>query len=133
MFDNLHQERVLILDFGSQTTQLIARRVRESHVYCEIHPFNMTPDQIRGFKPKGIILSGGPSSVHDQGAPLAHPEIFTLGIPLLGICYGMQLMAHQMGGRWKRRTGANTAPPRSTSTCRETFSTISKRRAYGSG
>ncbi|MDR3569808.1 MAG: glutamine-hydrolyzing GMP synthase [Syntrophobacteraceae bacterium] len=98
MFDNLHQERVLILDFGSQTTQLIARRVRESHVYCEIHPFNMSIEQIEDFRPKGIILSGGPSSVHEENAPLADPKIFSLGVPLLGICYGMQLMAHQMGG-----------------------------------
>jgi GMP synthase (glutamine-hydrolysing) len=98
MLDCLHQERVLILDFGSQTTQLIARRVRESHVYCEIHPFNMTMEEIESFEPKGIILSGGPASVHDDGAPLADPKIFDLGIPLLGICYGMQLMAHQLGG-----------------------------------
>ncbi len=98
MFDHLHQERILILDFGSQYTQLIARRVRESHVYCEIHPFNMPLEAIKDFKPKGIILSGGPSSVHDEGAPLADPEIFKFGIPLLGICYGMQLMAHQLGG-----------------------------------
>ena len=98
MFDRLHQERVLILDFGSQTTQLIARRVRESHVYCEIHPFNMTMEEIKSFEPKGIILSGGPASVHDEGAPLADPQIFELGIPLLGICYGMQLLAHQLGG-----------------------------------
>jgi GMP synthase (glutamine-hydrolysing) len=98
MFDHLRQERILILDFGSQTTQLIARRVRESHVYCEIHPFNMTIEEIENFKPKGIILSGGPSSVHDEGAPLADPKIFELGIPVLGICYGMQLLAHQLGG-----------------------------------
>ena len=98
MLDNPHQERVLILDFGSQTTQLIARRVRESHVYCEIHPFNMPLEAIKNFKPKGIILSGGPSSVHDEGAPLADPKIFELGIPMLGICYGMQLLAHQLGG-----------------------------------
>lgn len=98
MFDHLHQERVLILDFGSQYTQLIARRIRESHVYCEIHPFNMPMEQIRAFNAKGIILSGGPSSVHDLGAPLANPEIFDLGVPVLGICYGMQLIAHQLGG-----------------------------------
>ncbi|MGC8490675.1 MAG: glutamine-hydrolyzing GMP synthase [Syntrophobacteraceae bacterium] len=98
MFDNLHQERVLILDFGSQTTQLIARRVRESHVYCEIHPFNMDAAKIEEFHPRGIILSGGPSSVHEEGAPLIDPRIFTLGIPIFGICYGMQLMAHLMGG-----------------------------------
>jgi GMP synthase (glutamine-hydrolysing) len=98
MFNHLHEERVLILDFGSQTTQLIARRIRESRVYCEIHPFNMRLESVVEFKPKGIILSGGPSSVHDEGAPLADPQIFHLGIPLLGICYGMQLLAHQLGG-----------------------------------
>jgi GMP synthase (glutamine-hydrolysing) len=98
MFDHLHEDRVLILDFGSQTTQLIARRVRESHVYSEIHPFNMGLEAIKNFKPKGIILSGGPASVHDEGAPLADPDIFELGVPLLGICYGMQLLAHQLGG-----------------------------------
>lgn len=98
MFDHLHQERILILDFGSQYTQLIARRVRESHVYCEIHPFNMPMESIRAFQAKGIILSGGPSSVHEVGSPLADPEIFELGVPILGICYGMQLMAHQLGG-----------------------------------
>ncbi len=98
MLDHLHQDRILILDFGSQTTQLIARRVRESHVYCEIHPFNMSLEAIKNFKPKGIIFSGGPASVHDDGAPLADPEIFELGVPLLGICYGMQLLAHQLGG-----------------------------------
>ncbi|MHC1726772.1 MAG: glutamine-hydrolyzing GMP synthase [Syntrophobacteraceae bacterium] len=98
MFDNLHQERILILDFGSQYTQLIARRVRESHVYCEIHPFNMPMESVKRFKPRGIILSGGPSSVHDEGAPLADMGIFELGVPILGICYGMQLLAHQLGG-----------------------------------
>ncbi len=102
MLDHLHEDRVLILDFGSQTTQLIARRVRESHVYSEIHPFNMSLEAIKNFKPKGIILSGGPSSVHDEGAPLADPEIFLLGVPLLGICYGMQLLAHQLGGTVER-------------------------------
>jgi GMP synthase (glutamine-hydrolysing) len=97
-FDHLHQERILILDFGSQYTQLIARRVRETHVYCEIHPFNMTLDSIRAFQPKGIILSGGPSSVHDPGAPHSDPGLFDLGVPVLGICYGQQLMAQQLGG-----------------------------------
>ncbi len=98
MLDHLHQERILILDFGSQYTQLIARRIRESHVYCEIHPFNMPMEAIKRFKPRGIILSGGPSSVHDDGAPLADMGIFELGLPILGICYGMQLLAHQLGG-----------------------------------
>ncbi len=97
-FDHLHEERVLILDFGSQYTQLIARRVRESHVYCEIHPFNMPMEAIRAFRPKGIILSGGPSSVHDPGAPCSDPGVYDLGVPVLGICYGMQLMAQQLNG-----------------------------------
>jgi GMP synthase (glutamine-hydrolysing) len=96
--DHLHEERLLILDFGSQTTQLIARRVRESRVYCEIHPYSMKLEAIKRFGPKGIILSGSPSSVHDEGAPMADPELFELGIPILGICYGMQLIARQLGG-----------------------------------
>jgi GMP synthase (glutamine-hydrolysing) len=96
--DHLHEERVLILDFGSQTTQLIARRVRESHVYCEIHPFNMPLEKIRGYRPKGIILSGSPASVHDPEAPFSDLALFSLGLPILGICYGMQLMSLQLGG-----------------------------------
>ena len=101
-FDHLHEERILILDFGSQYTQLIARRVRESHVYCEIHPFNMPFDAVKAFEPKGIILSGGPASVHDAGAPALESAVFGLGVPILGICYGMQLMAHQMDGAVER-------------------------------
>ena len=93
------QERILILDFGSQFTQLIARRVREAHVYCEIHPYNMALSEIRAWRPKGIILSGGPSSVHDVDAPSIDPALFALGSPVLGICYGLQLMAHVLGGR----------------------------------
>ena len=96
--DHLHEERILILDFGSQTTQLIARRVRESHVYCEIHPFNLPLEKIRAFQPKGIILSGSPASVHDPEAPHSDVGVFSLGLPVLGICYGMQLMAYQLGG-----------------------------------
>jgi GMP synthase (glutamine-hydrolysing) len=92
------QGRILILDYGSQTTQLIARRVRESHVYCEIHPFHISLEAIRQFQPKGIILSGGPASVYEPGAPLNPPELFQMGIPTLGICYGMQLMTHVLGG-----------------------------------
>ncbi len=91
-------QKILILDFGSQYTQLIARRVREAHVYCEIHPFNMGLKAIRDFDAKGIILSGGPSYVTDQSAPIIDKEVFELGIPLLGICYGMQLMTHLLGG-----------------------------------
>jgi len=91
-------QRVLIVDFGSQFTQLIARRVREAHVYCEIHPPTRDLAWIREFAPVGIILSGGPDSVYDEGAPTADPGIVDLGIPVLGICYGMHLLAHLSGG-----------------------------------
>jgi GMP synthase (glutamine-hydrolysing) len=93
------EEKILVLDFGSQYTQLIARRIRESKVYSEIFPFNALIEKIKNFNPKGIILSGGPSSVYDSGAPIPDLKIFELGIPVLGICYGMQLMAHCLGGR----------------------------------
>jgi GMP synthase (glutamine-hydrolysing) len=102
MTTDLHSEKILILDFGSQVTQLIARRVREQRVYCEIHPFNMPLEKIREFSPRGIILSGGPSSVYDRDAPHSDPGVFSLGIPVLGICYGMQLMTWQLGGRVER-------------------------------
>ncbi|HXP76631.1 MAG TPA: glutamine-hydrolyzing GMP synthase [Stellaceae bacterium] len=92
-------DRVLILDFGSQVTQLIARRVRESGVYCEIHPFAMAPERIKEFAPKAIILSGGPASVHEHGTPRAPQEVFELGVPVLGICYGQMTMAAQLGGK----------------------------------
>ncbi len=93
-------ERVLIVDFGSQVTQLIARRVRESGVYCEIHPFHKVDGAfLAAFAPKAIILSGGPASVTETDTPRAAPEIFTLGVPVLGICYGQQTMMAQMGGR----------------------------------
>ncbi|MFZ5906811.1 MAG: glutamine-hydrolyzing GMP synthase [Nitrospirota bacterium] len=95
----MHTEKVLVLDFGSQYTQLIARRVRESKVYSEIFPYNVPIARIMEFNPKGIILSGGPSSVFDRHAPLPDPGIFGLGVPVLGICYGMQLMAHMLGGK----------------------------------
>ena len=96
------EDRILVLDFGSQYTQLIARRVRENKVYSEIFPFNAPIEKIRGFRPKGIILSGGPSSVYDREAPVPDVAIFTLGVPVLGICYGMQLMAHLLKGRVAR-------------------------------
>jgi GMP synthase (glutamine-hydrolysing) len=98
MSSNLYRQKILILDFGSQYTQLIARRVREARVYCEIHPFNMDLDGIMEFAPKGIILSGGPSSIYDQNAPMADNGIFNLGVPILGICYGMQFLTHALGG-----------------------------------
>lgn len=91
--------RLLILDFGSQYTQVIARRVRESHVYSQIVPFDTKAAAIRKLAPKGIILSGGPASVYGKKAPQPDPELFNLGIPVLGICYGMQLMGHHMGGK----------------------------------
>jgi GMP synthase (glutamine-hydrolysing) len=90
---------VIILDFGSQYTQLIARRVRQCHVYCEIHPYSIPADTIRRLNPRGLILSGGPSSVYEPDAPTPNPGLFQLDIPILGICYGMQLMTHQLGGQ----------------------------------
>ncbi|MBI2080435.1 MAG: glutamine-hydrolyzing GMP synthase, partial [candidate division NC10 bacterium] len=92
------KDRVLVLDFGAQYTQLIARRVREAGVYCEIFPFNATPERIAAFAPKGIILSGGPASVYDRDAPTVGRDLLDGRIPVLGICYGMQLMAHLLGG-----------------------------------
>ena len=92
-----HQQ-VLVLDFGSQFTQLIARRLRENRVYCEIHPFDLSLDEIRRRSPIGIILSGGPQSVYETGGAVVPTELFSLGIPVLGICYGMQVLAHQLGG-----------------------------------
>lgn len=102
MAHDIHQEKILILDFGSQVTQLIARRVREQRVYCEIHPHNMPLSKIKDFAPKGIILSGGPASVYDKGAPGCDAGIFEMNVPVLGICYGLQLMTHMLGGRVER-------------------------------
>ena len=90
---------ILILDFGSQYTQLIARKVRELNVFSQIQPFDFPPEKIRSLQPKGIVLSGGPSSVYDADSPHADPELFKLGIPILGLCYGLQLMAHELGGK----------------------------------
>ncbi len=95
---DIHSGRILILDFGSQYTQLIARRIREARVYCEIHPYSTKISTIKAFKPAGIILSGGPASVYGKKAPLISKEIFELGLPVLGICYGLQLTARLLGG-----------------------------------
>ena len=99
MVRDIHESKVLILDFGSQYTQLIARRLREKNIYCEIHPFNTSIEKIKDFSPKGIILSGGPASVYEEGAPKVSKEVFELGVPVLGICYGMQLITHLFGGK----------------------------------
>jgi GMP synthase (glutamine-hydrolysing) len=96
---DLHQERILILDFGSQYTQLIARRVRELGVYCEIHRPDLPEKDLRAWGARGVILSGGPASVEAKGSPRCDPSVFELGIPVLGICYGLQLMSKMLGGR----------------------------------
>ena len=99
-------DRLLIIDFGSQVTQLIARRLRELRVYCEIHPFQKVTDAfLRDFAPKAVILSGGPASVFEAGAPMPPASVFTLGVPILGICYGQQVMMHCLGGRVERGHG----------------------------
>ena len=92
---NITTDRILILDFGSQYSQLIARRVREAGVYSEMYAYDMSADDIKAFNPKGIILSGGPESVHIEGSPRAPEIVFNLGVPVLGICYGFQTMAEQ--------------------------------------
>ena len=95
---NIHQDRILIIDFGGQTTQLIARRVRESGVYCEIHPWDLHAETINDFAPTGVILSGGPESTIEENSPSIASEILNLNVPMLGICYGMQAMVQQLGG-----------------------------------
>jgi GMP synthase (glutamine-hydrolysing) len=99
MTQDIHASRILILDFGSQYTQLIARRVREIGVYCEIYPFDMSEADIRKFNPRGIILAGGPESVTESNSPRAPQCVFEMGLPVFGICYGMQTMAEQLGGK----------------------------------
>ena len=96
---NIHSEKILILDFGSQVTQLIARRVREIGVYCEIYPFDADVERLKAFAPQGIILSGGPESTTEAGSPRAPEWVFNAGVPVLGICYGLQTMAVQLGGK----------------------------------
>jgi GMP synthase (glutamine-hydrolysing) len=107
---DIHAERILILDFGSQYTQLIARRVRELQVYCEIHRPDLPAERIRAFRPRGIILSGGPMSVEQEGAPRCDPAVFEMDVPVLGICYGLQLLAKQLGGRVDRTAHREFGP-----------------------
>ncbi len=117
---------ILVLDFGSQYTQLIARRVREQHVYCEIHPFNLSLARVRALAPEGIILSGGPASVYAEGAPLPDPAILDLGVPVLGVCYGMGGLAMQAGGGGARpRPAASSGTRASPSSMRATSSPAS--------
>ena len=100
---DIHSEKILILDFGSQYTQLIARRLRELGVYCEIHPCTAPAEAIRAYRPRGVVLSGGPASVLAEGSPRADPAVFELGVPVLGICYGLQLLAHDPTASTGRR------------------------------
>ena len=97
----LAREMVIVLDFGGQYNQLIARRVRECNVYCAVHPYTMSLEKIRELNPKGIIFTGGPNSVYDETSPHYQKEIFDIGVPILGICYGSQLMAYTLGGEVK--------------------------------
>lgn len=101
-FRDLNRQMLVILDFGSQYSELIARRIRETEVYSEVLSYRTTAEQLRQLNPKGIIFSGGPSSVYDAGAPHCDPEIWNLGIPVMGVCYGMQLMVQQLGGKVER-------------------------------
>jgi len=95
----MEREMIAVLDFGGQYNQLIARRVRECNVYCEVHPYDMPLDRLKEMAPRGIIFTGGPNSVYGEDSPLCDPEVFKLGVPILGICYGSQLMAHMLGGK----------------------------------
>ena len=97
-FEAVNAERVVVLDFGSQYAQLIARRVREQHVYCEIVRHDITAERLAEISPKGIILSGGPASIYEDNAPRCDAGLFSLGVPVLGICYGMQAACEALGG-----------------------------------
>ena len=94
----MNQEKIIVIDFGGQYNQLVARRVRECHVYCEIYSYRTPIEQIKAMNPKGIILTGGPNSVYEEGAATCSKELFEMGVPVLGLCYGAQLMAYTLGG-----------------------------------
>ena len=95
----MNQEKIIVIDFGGQYNQLVARRVRECHVYCEIYSYRTPIEQIKAMNPKGIILTGGPNSVYEEGAATCSKELFEMGVPVLGLCYGAQLIAHLFGGK----------------------------------
>lgn len=116
----MNREMILVLDFGGQYNQLIARRVRECHVYCEVHSYTLSLDKIKEMNPKGIIFTGGPNSVYGEGAPTCDKELFELGIPVLGICYGAQLMMYLLGGK------VSTAPVREYGKTEVTFDKTGK-------
>ncbi len=103
-----HEQMIIVLDFGAQYSQLIARRVRECHVYSQILPFNTPVEQIRALRPDGIIFSGGPASVRAEGSPRPEQGILELGIPVLGICYGLQVLSVMLGGSVDDRNAGNT-------------------------
>ena len=98
----MKRELVIVIDFGGQYNQLIARRVRESNVYCEIYSYKVDIEKIKSMHPKGIILTGGPNSCYEEDSPTYSKELFELGIPVLGLCYGAQLMQHVLGGKVER-------------------------------
>ena len=110
----MQQETVIVLDFGGQYNQLIARRVRECNVYCEIYSYRTDLAKIKAKNPKGIIFTGGPNSAYLPDSPTIDPEIYTWGVPILGICYGSQLMMHMLGARSAKPLSASTARPWST-------------------
>ena len=95
----MDHEKIIVLDFGGQYNQLIARRVRECNVYCEVQPYTLSLEEIKAKNPKGIIFTGGPNSVYDETSPRYTNEIYEMGVPILGICYGAQLMVYQLGGK----------------------------------
>ena len=104
-------DTIVVLDFGAQYSQLIARRVREMHVYSQIVPYTTSAAELKAMQPKGIIFSGGPASVRTEGSPRPDQELYSLGIPILGICYGLQVMSVQNGGSVERPDNANTDLP----------------------
>ena len=106
----METQSIVVLDFGAQYSQLIARRIREQNVFSVVLPCNATLEEIRSYSPVGIILSGGPSSVYDKDAPVADQGVFDLGLPVLGICYGLQFMVHALGGKVRRREQTRIRP-----------------------